>query len=131
MESFYRLAADVLLVLHALFAAFVVFGAVAVYLGRWMSWAWVRNFWFRVSHLAAIAVVVFQTWVGSLCPLTVWEMRLRDLSGGERYEGSFIQHWVQAILFYEAPAWVFLVVYTLFGGLVVASWFIVPPRRHE
>lgn len=130
-ESFYRLAADVLLVSHALFAAFLVLGVVAIYLGRWLAWAWVLNFWFRLSHLAAIAIVVFQTWVGTICPLTVWEMRLRELSGGERYKGSFIQHWVQTILYYEAPEWVFVVVYTLFAGLIVASWFIVPPKRHE
>ena len=129
-ESFYRLAADVLLVLHVLFAAFLVLGVVAIYLGRWLSWAWVLNFWFRSSHLAAIAIVVLQTWVGTICPLTVWEMRLRELSGGERYEGSFIQHWVQTILYYEAPEWVFFVAYTLFGGLIFASWFIVPPKRH-
>ena len=120
-----------LLVLHALFAAFLVLGLVAIYLGRWLSWAWVLNFWFRLSHLAAIAIVVFQAWVSALCPLTVWEMRLRELSGGERYEGSFIQYWVQTILYYEAPEWVFFVAYTLFGGLIVASWFIVPPKRRE
>ena len=130
-ESFYRLAADVLLVSHSLFAAFLVLGLVAIFLGRWLSWAWVLNFWFCLSHLAAIAIVVFQTWVGTICPLTVWEMRLRELSGGERYKGSFIQHWVQTILYYEAPEWVFVVVYTLFAGLIVASWFIVPPKRHE
>ena len=130
-ESFYRLAADVLLVSHALFAAFLVLSVVAIYLGRWLSWAWVLNFWFRLSHLAAIAIVVFQTWIGTICPLTVWEMRLREHSGGERYEGSFIQHWVQTMLYYEAPEWVFVVVYTLFGGLIFATWFFVPPKRHE
>ena len=130
-ESFYRLTADVILVAHVLFAAFLVLGVVAIYLGRWLSWAWVLNFWFRLSHLATIVIVVLQTWIGTICPLTVWEMRLRELSGGERYEDSFIQHWVQTILYYEAPEWVFSVVYMLFGGLIVATWFIVPPKRHR
>lgn len=130
-ESFYQLAADVLLVGHALFVAFVVLGVAALYIGSWLSWAWVRNFWFRLLHLAAISIVVIQSWVGAVCPLTDWEMRLRDVAGGERYEGSFIQHWVQTFLYYEAPAWVFVLCYTVFGGLVVASWFIVPPKRHE
>jgi hypothetical protein len=133
-ELFYQLAADVLLVLHALFVAFLVLGVVAIYLGVWLSWGWVRNFWLRLFHLAGIAIVVFQAWAGMICPLTVWEMELRKLSGAsglERYDGSFIQHWVQTLLYYEAPGWVFVVVYTLFGGLIVASWFIVRPRRHE
>lgn len=130
-ESFYLFAADVVLIIHALFVAFVVLGVVAIYLGSWLCWAWVRNFWFRLLHLVAIAVVVIQSWVGAICPFTDWEMRLRDVAGGERYVGSFVQHWVQTILYYEAPAWVFVVGYTLFGGLIVASWFIVPPKRRE
>ena len=130
-EPYYRLAADAILVSHALFVAFVVLGVVAIYLGRWLSWPWVRNFWFRLVHLGAITVVVLQSWVGAICPLTSWEMRLRELAGEERYERSFIQHWLQSILYYEAAEWVFVLCYTLFAGLVVASWFIVPPRRRE
>lgn len=130
-ESFYRLLADVLLVSHALVAAFIVLGLAAIYLGNWLSWAWVRNFWLRLLHLAAILTVVVQSWTGAICPLTDWEMQLRDLAGQERYQGSFIQHWVQAILYYDAPAWVFVLGYTLFAGLVVLSWFLVPPRRDQ
>ena len=44
------------------------------------------------------------------------------------YSGSFISHWVEALIYYEAPLWVFAICYTAFGLLVVASWIIVPPR---
>jgi hypothetical protein len=128
-ESFYRLAADAILITHVLFVAFVVLGVAAIYLGLWLSWGWVRNPWFRLLHLGAIAVVVLQSWVGAVCPLTGLEMRLREFAGGERYEGSFVRHWLQAILYYDAPEWIFVFCYSLFGALVVATWFIVPPRR--
>ena len=130
-ETLYRLAADAVLVVHALFVACVVLGLLAVYLGSWLSWGWVRSLWFRLTHLAAIGVVVLQAWVGVLCPLTGWESRLRELAGGEQYEGSFIQHWLQALLYYEAPAWVFATSYTVFAGIVLVSWFAVPPRRRR
>lgn len=130
-ESLYGLAADGILVTHVLIAAFVVIGFVAIWLGKWLSWDWVRNFRFRVLHLAAITIVVLQSWLGAICPLTIWEMRLRVLAGRSMYEGSFIQHWLQSILYYEAPAWVFVVMYTVFGGLVVAAWFVVPPQRRK
>lgn len=129
-ESLYLLAADLILVVHTLIAAFVVLGTAAIYIGAWWSWAWVRNYWFRRVHLVVIAVVVLQSWVGVICPLTTWEMQLREAAGGQRYEGAFIQHWLQTLLYYQAPAWVFILVYTLFGGVVVASWFVVPPRRN-
>lgn len=125
----YSVAADAILISHALFVAFIVLGIVAIYLGRIWSWGWVRNVWFRVLHLGAIAFVVFQSWLGAICPLTIWEMQLRELGGEESYDGSFVQYWLQAILFYEAPQWVFVVCYTAFGTLVAASWFIVPPKR--
>lgn len=120
-----------ILVSHVLFVAFVTLGLLAIYIGGWLSWAWVRNFRFRLLHLAAITIVVLQSWLGAICPLTIWEGQLRESAGGETYEGSFIQYWFQAILYYEAPDWVFIVGYTLFGGLVVAGWFIVPPERDE
>ena len=41
-----------------------------------------RNFWFRGSHLGAIAVVAAESLVGFVCPLTTWENRLRLLAGG-------------------------------------------------
>lgn len=128
-EFIYSLAADVMLVLHALLIGFVVFGLIAIYLGLILSWGWVRNFWFRLLHLAVITYVVLQSWAGAICPLTIWEMQLRELAGEESYEGSFIQHWLHTLLFFEAPGWVFVVVYTGFGSLVAASWFIVPPKR--
>lgn len=130
VESVYLLAANAILVVHVLFVAFVVLGLVAVYVGHWLSWEWVRGFWFRVLHMAAIGIVVLQAWASLICPLTIWEMQLRERAGAATYKGSFIQHWLQTILYYEAPGWVFITCYTLFGGLVLASWFIVRPRRH-
>ncbi|GAA0846442.1 DUF2784 domain-containing protein [Marinobacter szutsaonensis] len=128
-ESLYLVLADSLLVLHVLLVAFVIFGLVAVFLGRLLHWRWVRNFWFRVTHLVVIGIVVLQAWLGVLCPLTVWEMELRERAGAAGYEGSFIQHWLQSLLYYSAPEWVFVLAYTVFGGVVLASWFLVRPGR--
>ena len=50
-------------------------------------------------------------------------------AGEAGYEGSFIQHWLQSILYYSAPDWVFSLAYTVFGALVLASWFVVRPER--
>ena len=130
-DSLYLLAADTILIFHVMFVAFVVVSLIAIYVGRLLSWSWVHNLWFRLAHLAAILVVVLQSWAGMLCPLTVWESELRRLAGASAYEGSFVQHWLQTLLYYDAPWAVFVIAYTLFGVLVIASWFVVPPRRHQ
>ena len=127
-SSAYLLAADAVLLVHALFVAFVVFGLVLILAGGGLHWVWVRNPWFRVTHVAAIGVVVIQSWLSVICPLTNLEMAFRNRAGDTVYPGSFIGHWLENLLYYEAPAWVFVVCYTAFGALVVASWFWVRPR---
>lgn len=124
----YTFAADVILVSHVLIVVFVVFGLVLVYAGFFLSWKWVRNPWFRIAHLVAISVVVLQSWFGIVCPLTIWEMNLREKAGDFTYESSFIAHWLNQVLYYQAPHWVFVACYTAFGALVVFSWFIVRPN---
>ena len=127
-KTFYLLAADMMLFAHALFVAFVVLGLFLVLCGKLLSWGWVRNRTFRLVHLLAIGVVVLQSWLGVVCPLTTWEMALRAKAGDATYGGSFISHWLETLLYYNAPAWVFVVCYTLFGLLVLVSWFWVRPN---
>ena len=124
----YLFAADAILFAHVLFVAFVVLGLLAILAGKLLSWSWVRNPWFRLAHLVAIGVVVLQSWLGAICPLTTWEMALRERAGDAAYFGTFISHWLETLLYYRAPEWVFIVCYTVFGALVVASWFWVRPR---
>lgn len=127
--ALYQIAADVILFIHAGFVAFVIFGLVLILIGKLCSWSWVRNPWFRLAHIASIAFVVLQSWLGAICPLTTWEMTLREKAGDAVYSGAFIAYWLESILYYRAPKWVFVVSYTLFGLLVAASWFWIRPRR--
>lgn len=124
----YLLAADALLFVHVLFVVFVVFGLLLTLAGGLFSWQWVRNRWFRFAHLIAIGVVVLQSWFGMICPLTTWEMALREKAGDAVYGGTFVSHWLETILYYNAPPWVFAICYTIFGVLVLASWFWVRPN---
>ncbi len=125
----YQLAADAMLILHFLFVVFVVGGLLLVFLGYWLGWRWIYGIRFRGLHLAAIGYVVLQSWLGAICPLTVWEMQLRELAGDPTYQGGFIAFWLHRLLFYQAPPAVFVLVYSLFGALVVLSWFWIRPKR--
>lgn len=127
----YRLAADLMLGLHVSIVAFIVGGLVLTLIGRYAAWQWIRNPWFRLTHVVAIAVVVVQSWLGQACPLTVWEMALRERAGDMAYAESFIAHWLGELLYVEAPWWVFVVAYTAFGALVLASWIWVRPRPFQ
>jgi hypothetical protein len=103
----------------------VVTGVPLVYLGAARHWAWVRSWRWRLLHLLAIAVIAGESLFGIDCPLTVWEDRLR----GEQISTGFIERWVDRILFYDAPSWVFTAAYLGFAALVVITWVAVPPTR--
>lgn len=128
-STLFLLAADAVLLLHLLFVAFVVIGLVLIFVGKARRWSWVRNLWFRVTHLLAIALVAVQSWFGVICPLTTFEMALRSRAGDAVYTGSFMSHWLETILYYQAPPWAFAVCYTVIGVVVIGSWFWVSPRR--
>ncbi len=121
-----QLLADLVLALHLAVVVFVIAGMALVVAGNLRGWHWVNNLWFRLAHLLAIATVVAQAWLGLVCPLTTLEMWLRAQAGEAGYSGGFIAHWMQRLLYYQAPEWVFVLVYSLFGLAVAASWWFFP-----
>lgn len=127
----YALLADVVLVVHLAVVLFVVGGLALIILGNLRAWRWVNAPGFRLAHLAAIATVAAEAWLGVVCPLTTLEMWARAQARTPGYEGSFIQYWLQRLLYYTAPDWVFTLAYTLFGLAVAAAWWHFPPRPNR
>jgi hypothetical protein len=125
----YAALADAVLVVHVLFVAFVVAGQGAILAGLWRHWHWVRNLTFRLAHLLAIGVVVLQSWLGMLCPLTVVESEFRRRAGQPVYAESFIAYWLHRVLYYQADEWVFTALYSAFGALVALTWIYGRPAR--
>jgi polyferredoxin len=119
------LLADVLLVFHFLVVVFIVAGLVLVWIGAMAGWAWIRNPWFRYTHLATIAFVAAEALLGTTCPLTIWEDLLR---GGARPD-SFVGRWVYRLLYYQAPEWLFTALYAAWAAATLLTLRFVPPRR--
>lgn len=120
--------ADALLVLHFGIVLFIVGGLILTWIGAARGWRWVRDPWFRYLHLAAIACVALEALAGTACPLTVWEDMLR---GGARPD-SFVGRWVQRLLYYDAPEWVFSAAYLLWAAATLLTmWFVAPRRRGD
>jgi hypothetical protein len=127
-----RLAADAVLLLHTCFIAFVVLGLLVIWLGYFLRWRWTRNLVFRLAHLAAIALVVFQAYLGIKCPLTNLENHLRIAAGQDPYgDAGFIAHYLHRIIFFSAPPRVFTLCYTAFALLVIGTLILAPPRRRN
>src|SRR5689334_7106045 len=129
MTLVYSILADAILVIHALIV-FCNLGALpAIWLGHFRRWSFARNFWFRIGHLALILFITAESVMGAICPLTTWEDQLRTKAGLDpRYHGSFVQHWVHWLIFYNIDQWIFAIGYGVFFALVLVTLFAVKPR---
>jgi len=133
----YAVLADCVIGLHVLYIVFVLLGQLAVMVGWPLGWCWIRNPWFRIIHLAMIAIVAVEASVEFECPLTTLEYWLRVRAGqigddfrvanGEQ-ELSFIGRYLQSLLFYEGITDILTWCYYGFAAMVVATLFLVPPR---
>lgn len=70
---------------------------------------------------------MLQAWLGKLCPLTHLENSLRDRAGEASYPGSFLGYWMQQLLYYDLPFWMFTVLYSAFAAIVLICWFLIKP----
>ena len=123
----HALLAEAVLVAHFAFVSFVVGGLFAIWIGALRGWRWIRGFWFRVAHLAAICFVAAEAMAGVMCPLTLWEDALR----GRDSDIGFIARWVHAVMFYDLPPWIFTLAYLLFAFVVLATFWAVPPDKRQ
>jgi len=122
------LLADALLTLHVGVVVFVVGLLPLVLIGGALGWRWVHHRGLRLTHMGLILYIAAQTWLGQLCPLTVWEQDLRRLAGHSGYREGFIEHWLSRLLYWDAPWWVFEAGYTGFAVLVAVAWWWVRPQ---
>ncbi len=121
--------ANLVVAFHFAYVAFVVLGLAAILIGGAAGWRWVRNVWFRAAHLAAIALVLAESILGVACPLTTLENFLRARASQSGYAGAFIGYWLDRLIFFSAPRWVFVALYAVFTLAIVLTLWLVPPRR--
>ena len=124
----YALLADVVTALHLACVIYVILGQTLVLVGWPLRWRWIKNPWFRLSHLAVILYISQNAARGKLCFLTIWEWDLRDKAGQESSEGSFLGRILHDILFVDMPQKQLDKVYLAFAGVVLLSLVCVRPR---
>ena len=124
--------ADAVLLLHLGVILFNIFGIVVIPLGAWLSWRFVRIFWWRALHVAILVVVAFQAALGRLCFLTIWHADLVSLAGGQTSNMPGVAAFISRLIFWPLPAWVFVVIYVAVCIYTFALWRLVPPtRKHK
>jgi hypothetical protein len=120
--------AEAVLAAHLVIILFNLFGLVAVPLGALRNWRFVRIPWWRVLHVLLLAAVAAQAALGRACILTLWQYRL---AGDAARPTPLIVGWVDRLLYWPLPLWVFALLYALVFGYALALLWLVPPRRRS
>ncbi|MBI2816061.1 MAG: DUF2784 domain-containing protein [Acidobacteria bacterium] len=108
----YEIAADLTALLHLGFILFVVFGAI---LGR-------RSRRVRALHLAAMTYGVLIEVFYWYCPLTYVEQFFRAKAGRGMYEESFIEHYLNKVIYLDMSQWILIVAAVVVLGTNVALY---------
>jgi hypothetical protein len=102
-----RVAADLLVALHFAFIVFVLAGG-------YLAWRWRWVIWLHLPAAAWGALIEFAGWI---CPLTPWEVALRQQAGEAGYAGGFIEHYLIPVVY---PAGLTPAIQTILGCAVIA-----------
>jgi Protein of Unknown function (DUF2784) len=85
----YRVGADLVVVVHLLFIGFIVGGV-------FLTWRWPLIIW---AHIPAVIYGTLVEFAGFTCPLTLLENDLRQHAGEAGYRGGFISHYLVKVIY--------------------------------
>ena len=118
----WRLLADTVVVVHAAFALFAMFGAL-------LALRWRRALWVHAPVVVFIGLVLLFGWI---CPLTPLENWLRHQGGAEGYDAGFIDHYVMPVLYptgLTRPIQAAMAALLVAGNAAVYAWALRRSRR--
>ncbi len=122
MRPVYILAAEATILLHLAWILFVITGAF------WLR----RHPRLQLVHLLAViyslAIEIF-LWI---CPLTHLEQAFWRRAGASAYEGAFLIHYLEKLIYFRAPQWLLVSLAMLLLAATVGLYFRpLPPRSAE
>lgn len=118
----YQILADLILVVHLLFVAFVVAGGLLVLKKRWIA----------LLHVPAAIWGALIELMGWYCPLTPLENHFRHLAGSSGYEGGFIENYFVPVIYPDAftrELQVILGMFVIVANLVIYGIIIFKRKK--
>jgi hypothetical protein len=124
----YARLADFVVVIHIAYVAYIIAGLGLILVGWRRRWPWVRNLWFRLTHLVAILIVVLELILQTTCPLTVLELNLRSWAGQPVTATPFVDRLMHFVLLGWLPGAVTNSTYVLVALVIAVTFVLAPPR---
>lgn len=126
----YKILADVIVIIHFLWILFMLLGFLLILysiLSRNKKLLFLRLF--RVVHLCGIFYVASLAILDKYCPLTLLETHLREKAGYRIYQGSFIIHYIEKLVYPEVEPQVIIIPTIGIAIFTIISFIIYPPHK--
>jgi hypothetical protein len=126
---FYKVIADVIVVLHFIWIVFMLLGLFLTIYGffnkNFFDW-WL----FRTLHLLGIIFVGILTLFRMFCPLTILENLSRvRYDPGSTYPGSFIIHYIENLVYPDVNQTLLRVLTVIVAIFILSVYTIRPPSK--
>ena len=123
-----ELAANLIAGVHIAYFLFIVAGFVVFLPGIHGRERWIRNAWFRLGHVAAIYIVLFEEVTGLPCILNLAEWSLRTGGSGIAEAQAGAGGVLDLLLFHTISPLALDIFYWTAGGLALVLLWKAPPR---
>ncbi|MFB3926527.1 MAG: DUF2784 family protein [Syntrophales bacterium] len=122
MAIIYRLSADIIIIVHSLWIAFLILGFPVLLYFNLRKW--------RYIHLGALLVTAAMQWTRTICPLTLAEYFFKS-QGSSRlvYPGQFMTELIEKWIYLDEPVLEKLAYLTVLYCVVVLLSFRFRPVR--
>lgn len=132
MRIFYKILADIIIILHFFWILFMLVGFVFTFYNVFFSKSKrFLNWWlFRIVHLCGIVYVGFLAVLGEYCFLTILENFLRTKYEPElEYRSSFIVHYIEKLVYPEINPLIILIPTMVIALFTFVIFIIKPPMK--
>ncbi len=126
---FYKIIADIIVVLHFIWIIFMLLGFFLTIYGFYRKDFF--DWWlFRTLHLLGIIFVGILTLFRMFCPLTILEnlSRIR-YDPGSTYPGSFIIHYIENLVYPDVNQTLLRILTVLVALFILVVYLIRPPKK--
>ena len=114
---------EIVLLFHFCIFLFMILSFFLIPLGYYKKWKWVKNKYYRLIHLVLMGIILIETILGFMCPLTMLENFLRN----NIEINNKITQIIHQIMYWDLSTYQFIILYLLSLLYLIFLWFFFKP----
>ena len=118
---------EIVLLLHFSIFLFMILSFILIPYGYYKNWEWVKNIYFRSIHLILMGIILIETILGFMCPLTILENFLR---ANKKIDNIFSKI-IHQIMYWDFTNYQFIILYLLSLSYIIFLWFFFRPSQNK